>query len=132
MGKTKHIHADIVIPCGPCALQMQAGFVPDCCVKTSQVENDLPQGREILRCGVFAQVLAVLAEADAEYPVKPVLNFPMGTYGERKLIGSQVAGTDVSAPFKARFLVADGAYRVDPAYDFTLGSISEINASFGR
>ena len=77
----EHFHTDIVIPDRPLALESQARLGSVGLVRTDQVQHDLLEQREVLRCVVLADHAVVLAEADVEHPVKLVLDGPVRTHG---------------------------------------------------
>ena len=111
----QHFHTDIVIPGRPLALEPQARLGGVGLVRTNQVQHDLLEQREVLRCVVLADHAVVLAEADIEHPVKLVLDGPVRTHGLGQFFGGEFARADVVALLEFGHLVADRALRDDTA-----------------
>jgi len=66
-------------------------------IQPNQIENDLLEEGKILWGVVFTYGAGILAEADAEHPVKPILDGPMASHGKGKSFGGQLARADVSS-----------------------------------
>jgi hypothetical protein len=66
--------AQIIIPGGQFSFQAKTGLSLSGSVHTQEVEDDLPEQREILWCVILADGAGVFPHRDIEHPVQLDLN----------------------------------------------------------